>query len=123
MPCPLRSPIQCRHWRKRYADRDEHPPTLALLAAAWGAGQSLGTALRDWRPSRFLLCGGIETRDAAAFRTRLFVDDRVDQRRLARADRFFHRLAKLGRRRGQQTHATEGLHQFFVARALDEQQG
>src|SRR5450755_3734770 len=73
-------------------------------------------------PSRFLLGGGIETRDAAAFRARLFVDDRVDQGRLARADRFFHRVAKLGRRRCHHTHATEGLHQFLVARALDEHQ-
>src|SRR5438874_6906648 len=37
-------------------------------------------------PSRFLLRGGIETRDAAAFRARLFVYGRVDQGRLARAD-------------------------------------
>src|ERR1700687_5255758 len=72
--------------------------------------------------SRFLLRGGIETRDAAAFRARLFIDNRVDQRRLARADRFFHRVAKLGRRQCHHTHATEGLHQFLVARALDEHQ-
>src|ERR1700680_3944211 len=84
-------------------------PAKALLRLRW--------------PSRFLLRGGIETGDAASFGARLFVDDRVDQRRLARADRFFHRVAKLGRRRGQHTHATEGLHQFFVARALDEHQG
>src|ERR1700676_4549974 len=85
---------------------------------------SLAKALLRLRwPSRFLLRGGIETRNAGAFRARLFVDDRVDQRRLARADRFFHRVAKFGRRRGQHTHATEGLHQFFVARALAEPQG
>jgi multidrug efflux system outer membrane protein len=28
----------------------KHPPTLASLAAPRGAGQSLGAALRDWRP-------------------------------------------------------------------------
>src|SRR5438874_1870345 len=44
-------------------------------------------------PSRLLLRGGIETRDAPAFRSRLFVDDRVDEGGLALADRFFHRLA------------------------------
>src|ERR1700694_3462876 len=74
-------------------------------------------------PSRFLLGGRMETRDAAAFRARLFVDDRVNQGRLARADRFFHRVAKLGRRRCHHTHATEGLHQFLVARTLDAHQG
>src|SRR5438093_4247747 len=79
--------------------------------------------LRLGWPSRFLLRGGIETRDAAAFRARLFVDDRVDQGGQAPADRLFHRVAKLGRRRCQHTHTTEGLHQFFVARALDEHQG
>src|SRR5437773_4429385 len=51
----------------------------------------------DGCASRFLFSGRIETRDAAAFGARLFVDDRVDERRLARADRFFHRVAKLGR--------------------------
>src|SRR5438874_3689188 len=70
-------------------------------------------------PSWLLLGGWIETRDAAAFRAHLFVDDRVDERWLARADRFFHRAPELGRRRGQHAHATEGLHQFLVARALD----
>src|ERR1700730_15912522 len=35
--------------------------------------------------SRFLFRCGIEARDAAAFRARLFVDDRVDQGRLAPA--------------------------------------
>src|ERR1700720_3493266 len=62
-------------------------------------------------PSRFLLRGGIETRDAAAFRARLFVDDRVDQRRLTRADRLFHRVAKLAWRRGPPAVAPDGLHQ------------
>src|SRR5437899_2324658 len=59
---------------------------------------------------QFLLCRGIETRDAAAFGACLFVDDRVDQRRLARADRFFHRAAKLGGCGGQHAHPPEGLH-------------
>src|SRR2546425_9891737 len=67
------------------------------------------TTLERGGPSRLLLCCGIETRDAAAFRARLFIDDRVDQRRLARANRIFHRVAKLDRCRGQHTHATEGL--------------
>src|SRR5215468_3415790 len=55
----------------------------------------------------FLLRARIQARDAAAFGTRLFVDDRVDQSWLARADRFFHRVAELHRRRGQHAHATE----------------
>src|SRR5437773_4569139 len=94
------------------------PPEAALRAASPRGGERLGAALRR----SFLLRGGIEARDAAAFGARLFVDDRVDQRGLARADRCFHRIAQLGRRRGQKAHATEGLHQLLVARALDEHQ-
>src|SRR5262249_20555039 len=71
-------------------------------------------------PSRFFLCCRIKTGDATAFRACLFVDDRIDERRLARAERFFHRSAKLRRSRGQHTHATEGFHQLLVARAFDE---
>src|SRR6186997_1706735 len=68
----------------------------------------------------FLLGSGVEARDAPAFRSRLFVDHRIDQRRLARAYRLFHRVAKLGGRRRQHADATEGIHQLLVARALDE---
>src|SRR5437660_5656802 len=68
------------------------PPEAALRAASPRGGERFGTALRR----SFLFRGGIEARDASAFRAGLFVDDRVDQRRLARADRFFHRVAKLG---------------------------
>ena len=34
---------------RHFGTRMKHPPTLALLAAPQGAGQSLGAALRDWR--------------------------------------------------------------------------
>src|SRR6516164_299444 len=54
---------------------------------------NFSNAFESGWPSRFLLRGGIQARDPAAFRARLFVDDRVDQGRLARADRFFHGAA------------------------------
>src|SRR6185503_4964116 len=63
-------------------------------ACQFGLRRSSLTIERD-PPSLFLFRARIETRNPPAFRARLFVDDGVDQRRLARADRLFHRVAKL----------------------------
>src|SRR6185369_11244748 len=52
-------------------------------------------------------CRGIESRDAAALRARLLVDDGVDERRTARADRLLHRLAQLRGRLHVRPHAAE----------------
>src|SRR5436309_7161122 len=58
---------------------------------AWHFGlQRSSLTVERGPPSLFLFRRWIEARDAAAFRARFFVDDRVDQGRLARADRFFH---------------------------------
>src|SRR6266851_1473355 len=65
----------------------------------------------------------IQARDATAFGPGGFIDHGIDERGLARADGFLHCLAQLGRRRGVHAHATEGLHQLFIACALDEHGG
>src|SRR5205814_7244219 len=68
----------------------------------------------------FLLGAGVETGDAAALGAGGLVDHRVDERRLARAQRFFHRASQLRRRRGVHADAAERLDDPVVARALDE---
>src|SRR5690242_11801060 len=76
-----------------------------------------------WCLSLFLLCGRIETRDAAALGAAALVDHRVDEGRPLAADRLFHRLAKLVRGGDVDTDAAERLHQLLVARVLDEHEG
>src|SRR5215470_387639 len=70
--------------------------------------------------SRLFLRRRIEAGDAAALGAAAFVDDRVDQCRPPRADRFLHRPAELVGRRHVHADAAEGFHQFLVARVLDE---
>src|SRR5262245_38908569 len=68
----------------------------------------------------FLLCARIQARDTTAFGAGGFIDHGIDERGLARMDGLFHRLAQFGWGRGVRAHATERLHQFVVARTLDE---
>src|SRR5688572_8041564 len=68
----------------------------------------------------FLLRGRIEARDAAALGAGSLVDDCVDERRFARADRFFHRAAKLRRCLGVYADAAERFDQLLVTRVLHE---
>src|SRR4029079_3398266 len=67
-----------------------------------------------------LLCRRIQARDAAAFRSSGLIDDCVDQRRLARADRVFHRLAQLSRCGRMHADPAEGFHPLVVAPPLHE---
>src|SRR4051812_38798195 len=71
-------------------------------------------------PLLFLPRGWIQAGDAAALGAGGLVDDGVDEGGLLRADRVFHRLSQLGRRRRVHAHAAEGLDQLVVARALHE---
>src|SRR5688500_18638639 len=66
----------------------------------------------------FLLSGRVQAGDAAAFGAGRLVDNRVDQRRLSRAQRVFHRFPELRRCGDVYAHAAERLHQLVVARAL-----
>src|SRR5688500_360975 len=74
-------------------------------------------------PLLFLPRGRIQAGYAATFGARGLIDDGVDERRLARAHRFFHGLAQFGRRRGMGADAAEGFDQLVVAGVLDEHGG
>src|SRR5438876_1909927 len=71
----------------------------------------------------FLFCARVQAGDATAFGAGALIDDGVDERGFARAEGFFHRLAQLGRGRGMDAHAAEGLHQLVIACTLDEHGG
>src|SRR5437868_3763273 len=65
-------------------------------------------------PLLFLPCGWIQAGNPAALGTSGLIDDRVDERRLFRADGLLHRLPQLGGRRGMHANAAEGFHQLVV---------
>src|SRR6185369_6210031 len=72
------------------------------------------------RNSFLLRRARVQAGDPAAFRSSGFVDDRVDQCRLARGHGFFQRLGQFLRSRGPHADAAEGLHHHLVAGVLDE---
>src|SRR5262245_27535601 len=82
----------------------------------------------DWCWSRprcrswLFLRSGIEACDAPALGAACLVDNRVDQRRPARLNRFLPRLAKLVGRLDVRAHTAERFHQLLVTRVFDEHQ-
>src|SRR5713226_9090120 len=92
-----------------YISRIRTPLSASILISKNSAADERLPALAQ-RLDLFLFCARIQARDATAFGAGGLVDHGIDERGLARADGFFHRLAQLGRGRGMDAHATEGLH-------------